>query len=773
MSSNKYVGKSVHRNDAFEKVTGAAVYGADIKLPRQLYGAIYRSPLPHARILNIDTSLAKAVPGVRAVVTGEDYHFLYGSVIADEPFLAYKKVRYAGEPVVAVAAEDPETAAEAARLVKVDYEELPVVLDPVKAAQPGSPLVHDDWEQYQRLSSIRPVAGTNIRDLFTMRRGDVEAAWKEADVILENEYKSAALQHVTIETHCATAMLDSRGLLTLWGPFQSPFFSRQHLAKALKMPLNKVRIVVTYIGGGFGSKFDMVAEKLAAILALKVRGRPVKVVFEREDDFLGSTMRGATVIRIKTGAKKDGTLVAQEVKSFWDTGAYTFMGPRICNAGSVVAGGPYIVPNIKVDAYSVCTNKPSAGAYRGFGAPEGAWAYERQMDALAQELGIDPLELRLHNALEEGSISVMGEQLFSIGLKESLLEAGKHIGWQSGKLREVMPDGKIRGKGIACFWKMTSSPSNSAVLIKMNDDGTVTVIKGGTEMGQGVNTIIAQIAAGELGIAYEKVLIAPIDTAITPYDKSSTGSRLTFHIGNATILAAKDAKEQLKRVAAKAWQVPVEQVDIEDGVIVEKTPDGIGRKVVIDKIGESGILKEQATIVGRGTFCNADIYVPPDVETKQSTRPAAFWMYGAQAAEVEVDPETGTVEVLKIVAAHDCGKAINPQLCVQQIEGSFVMGLGSSLLEEIIFDDKGQVRNANMVDYKVPTSMDFVMDHHVSLVEANHREGPFGAKGIGEPAIVPTAPAVGNAISHAVGLGFMSIPIKPEKILEGIKRKGG
>ncbi len=351
------------------------------------------------------------------------------------------------------------------------------------------------------------------------------------------------------------------------------------------------------------------------------------------------------------------------------------------------------------------------------------------MDALASELAIDPLELRLRNALEEGSVSAMGEKMFSIGLKDSLREAAELIGWQPGQLREVRPDGKLRGKGIACFWKLTSSPSNSAVLIRMNDDGSVTVVKGGTEMGQGINTIVAQIAAEEIGVTYEKISVAPIDTAHTPYDKSSTGSRLTFHIGNAAILAARDLKEQLKKVAAKAWRVAEEQIDIVDGVIIEKTDQGSGRRVVIDKIGESGLLKEQMTIVGRGTFCNSDIYVAPDVQTRQSSRPAAFWMYGAQAAEVEVDPETGEVEVLKIVAAHDCGKAINPGLCVQQIEGSVVMGLGNCLLEEIVFDDRGIVRNANMVDYKIPTSMDFTMEIPVSLVETSHREGPYGAKG--------------------------------------------
>ena len=761
----RYVGKSVHRNDALEKVTGTAVYGADLKFARQLYGAVYRSPFPHARIVKVDTSRAASLPGVRAVLTGADCPFMHGPVIEDEPFMARKKVRYAGEPVAAVVADDPEIARAALDLIEIDFEELPPVLDPLSAMEPGSALVHEDWEEYKRAGDIRPVPKSNICDHFTLRKGDMEAGWKEADVIVENEYKTALIQHVTLETHCATALFDAAGRLTVWTSAQSPFITRQYLATALKMSLNDIRVIGTFVGGAFGAKYDLRVEQLAVAMAMKVRGRPVKLVFDRGEDMIGTVTRGQTITRIKTGAKKDGTLVAQEVTAYWDTGAYTTMGPRVSNNGGIISGGPYKIPNIKIDGYCICTNKPIAGAYRGFGVPEVSWAHESQMDALARELKMDPLELRLKNALEEGSISSTGECLFSVGLKESLAEAGRQIGWQKDRLREVTPEGKLRGRGIACFAKMTSSPSSNAALIKMNDDGTVVVLQGGSEMGQGSHTVAAQITAEELGISMEKVAPAPlVDTAFTPFDKTTTSSRLTFQMGNALILAARDVKEQLKRLAAKKWRVPEAAVEVRSGTIVEITAEGTGRSIEIERIGASGLLREQPPVIGHGSFSTADVYVAPDLDTRQSSRPTTFWIYGAQAAEVEVDPETGAVEVLKVAAAHDCGKAINIETCRQQIEGAIVMGLGHALSEEMVFD-RGRTMNANLIDYKVPTAMDSSLEKSVVLVEAAHREGPYGAKGIGETALAPTAAAIGNAVSNAVGAHFKSIPIRPDQIL--------
>lgn len=771
MKPFKVVGKSIIRKDALEKVTGRAIYGADIQFPHQLYGAVYRSPLPHARILNIDTTKASALPGVRAIVTGNDFHNRFGQFIEDQPFLAYQKVRYAGEPVVAIAAEHPEIAAEAVQLVKVDFEPLPAVLDPFQAMEPGSPLVHENWNEYNILGQARPVPGTNICDHFTLRKGDVETGWKESDVIIENEFNCSMLQHVTLETHCAVARVDAGGYLTIWTPAQSPFMLREQLARALNMSMNNIRIICTWIGGGFGSKYELRAEPIAVTLAFKAQGRPVKVVFSRQEDFVSSVVRGPAHFKIKTGAKKDGTLVAQEVKAYWDTGAYVTVGPRVNYNAGFAAAGPYKIPHIKIDGYCICTNKPVGSAYRGFGVPEIAWAHESQMDALARELNLDPLELRLHNALEEGSISATGERLFSVGLKPALEAAGHQIDWYSKPLRTVTPEGKLRGKGIACFCKLTGTPSTSSAIIRLNEDGSVTVLQGGMELGQGVNTVIAQIVAEELGISVNKVSLAPVDTAFTPYDKTTTSSRLTFHIGNAVLQAARDIKEQLKVLAARAWHVPPERVVVKDGLILEQTTNGTGRVIPLEQISKSGILKEQPPVIGHGSYSTSDIFDPPDVETRQSSRPTVFWMYGAQAAEVEVDPETGQVKVLKISAAHDVGRAINPDACRQQIEGAIIMGLGHTLLEEMILEH-GIVKNASMVDYKIPTAADATVETVVSLIESNHPEGPFGAKGIGEPGLAPTAAAIGNAVNNALGARLNSLPLKPENILAALKSKG-
>ena len=769
MKEFRYIGKSIHRKDVLEKVTGTAVFGADLRFPRQLYGAIYRSPFAHARILKVDVSQALSLQGVRAVVTSGDHPFMHGPVIEDEPFLAHQKVRYVGEPIVAIAAEDEDLARKAVSLIKVDFEELPPVLDPLLAIEPGASLVHEDWGKYKIAGDIRPVSGTNICDHFTLRKGDMEAGWRVAEVIVENEYRTSLLQHVTMETHCATALFDAGGRITVWTAAQSPFIIRQYLAQALKMSLNDIRVIGTYVGGGFGSKYDLRVEQLAVATAMKARGRPVKLVFDRREDFIGTVTRGQTITKIRTGAKKDGTLVAQEVKCYWDTGAYTTMGPRVSNNGGIISGGPYKISNIKIDGYCVCTNKPIAGAYRGFGVPEVSWAHENQMDALARALKMDPLDLRIKNALEEGSISSTGERLFSVGLKESLIAAGRHIGWQKGRLREVTSEGKLRGRGIACFGKMTSSPSSNAALVKLNDDGTVVVLQGGSEMGQGSQTVAALIVAEELGISIDKISLPPVvDTTFTPFDKTTTSSRLTFQMGNALILAVKDIKAQLRKLAAKKWKVAEEVVEIRSGTIVEMAEGG-GRSIDIERIGESGILKEQPPVIGQGSFSTADVYVPPDLETRQSSRPTTFWIYGAQAAEVEVDPETGTVEVLRMAAAHDCGKALNLETCRQQIEGAIVMGLGHALQEEMIFD-RGRAMNTNLIDYKVPTSMDFSTETSTTFVEAVHREGPYGAKGIGETALAPTAAAIGSAISNAIGVQFKSIPIKPDQILATIKK---
>ncbi|MHB1404322.1 MAG: xanthine dehydrogenase family protein molybdopterin-binding subunit [Desulfitobacteriaceae bacterium] len=766
MDQETLIGQSVTRKDVWDKVTGSTVYCADLSFPRQLYGAVYRSPLPHARIVGLDLSGTWGIPGVKVVVTGEDFPNRFGQFIKDQPFLASKKVCYVGEPVVAIAAESPEAAAAAVEQVRVDFEPLSPVLDLFEAMAEGAPLLHENWDEYKRAGAVSPVVSSNICDHFRLCKGDIEAGWQEADVIIENEFSTSMIQHVTIETHCAIAQYKDDGSLTVWTPGQSPFMLRQQLAEAIGLPLNKIRIIATTIGGGFGSKYELRAEQLAIALAMKARGRPVKIVFDRQDEFAGSNVRGPAHFKIKTGAKKDGKLVVQEIVAYWDTGAYSTVGPRINYNAGFAASGPYEIPNIKIDGYCICTNKPIGGAYRGYGVPEVAWAYETQMDVLAHELNIDPLALRIANALEEGSISASGEPLFSVGVKDCLEAVGQQIGWTGQGGSVITADGKIRAKGVACFSKLTGTPSNSSVIIRFNEDGTANVLQSGMELGQGITTVVSQIVAHELGIDVDKIRVAPVDTEFSPFEKTTTSSRLTFHVGNAAILAAKDVLEQLKQLAAKYWKLEASQVKAECGQI---TGSG-GQSIRINEIKKTALLKEQPPVIGRGSYSTADIFDPPTADTRQSKRPTVFWMYGAQAAEVEVDPETGLVEVLKIAAAHDVGKVINPLGCLQQIEGSCVMGMGHVLMEEMIFD-RGKVLNANMVDYKVPTAMDATMETSVSFVEHYHPEGPYGAKGVGEPGIAPTAAAIGNAISEAIGKRVYSLPIKPETIVDALNSK--
>ena len=769
MEEFRYIGKPVSRVDAYDKVTGMAEYGADVRQPGELYGAVYRSPYPHARILSIDTSLAKKAPGVRAVITGKDRPILYGAVVADEPFLAIDKVRYYGEAVAAVAADTMEQAVEAVKLITAEYEELPVIENVMDAVKADSPVVHDSWQSYKKYGSVGCVDGSNICDVFKVRKGDVEQGFAQADVIIEDQYSTALIQHVTIETHSATVSVDHKGRITCWTSAQSPFIVRQYFTNTLGLNNNDVRIIGTYVGGGFGSKYDLRTEQIAYMLACEVKGRPVKVEFNRTEDFIATVVRGGAFTKMKTGVTKDGKIVARQVEIYWDTGAYTTMGPRVATNGAIAASGPYEIPNVKIDSVCVVTNKPISGAYRGFGVPETHWPGESQIDALAKKLGMDPLELRKKNVYREGSISVTGEKLFSVGIYDSLIKAGEMIDWQSNNLCGKTPAGKLRGKGLACFWKMTSSPSNTSALVKLNEDSSCVINIGGSEMGQGAYTVACQIVAEELGLPIEKVMVTDtIDSHYTPFDKTTTSSRFTFMMGNTLILACNDIKEQLIERASTSWKIPKESIVIEQGVI--KEVKGEGRSALIAELGKSNFKKELPPLLGRGTFSTAYNIIPADPETAQSPRPTTFWIYGTQATEVEVDPETGEVDVVKFVAAHDCGKALNPHTCKQQIEGAIVMGLGHALREELIYD-KGIPQNATMVDFKIPTLRDFPKEADIAFVDAPHREGPYGAKGVGETALTATCPAVGNAVSAAVGHAFNHIPIKAEQIIDCLETK--
>jgi carbon-monoxide dehydrogenase large subunit len=760
------IGQSPVRLDAREKVTGRTLYAVDLKMAGMLYAKVLRSPHPHARILHIDATKARSLPGVVAVVTGKDFPGSLGATVQDQSFLAGDKVRFVGDAVAAVAAVNLDTAEEALSLIHVEYELLPALFDPVEAMKSREVLIHENLSQYAVAPGIFPVPGTNICNHFKLRKGDPERGFKESDLVLEDTYRSHMVQHAHLETHAAIAQVDSSGKILIWSNTQTPYFNRKALAKSLNLPLNQVRVMVTTLGGGFGGKSYLKAEPICVALALKSKGRPVKLVFTREEEFGVAPVRHPTIIRCKTGMKKDGTWLAQETELIFDTGAYADIGPRVCRNAGFSAAGPYQVPNVRIDSYCVYTNHPIGGAFRGFGIPQVSWAIESHLDVMAEKLGLDPVEVRLKNAVEEGSLSVTGQVLHSVGLKETLRQAAEKIGWRKAS-------GPYRGKGIACMHKSTVTPSSSAAFVKLNEDASITLLCSAVEMGQGSSTILAQIASEELGIPVEKISMVRPDTDVTPYDMASVSSRSTFFVGNAVRRAAADAREQLLQIAAEILEANPQDLVIEAGKVMVRGVPEKAIPIAELPLGEAFYAGAKGRgrgrpVLGRGSFTVEDA-TPLDRETGQGKNPSAFWMYATQAAEVEVDPRSGRVKVLRISSAHDVGKSIHPVAIEGQIQGALVMGVGTALWEEMELE-KGRVKNPSFAEYKLPSALD-APEMIPIIVEELHAQGPYGAKGLGEPALAPTAAAIANAIYAAVGVRVKDLPITPEKILEGLRKK--
>jgi CO/xanthine dehydrogenase Mo-binding subunit len=749
--------QSPMRLDYEAKVTGAAAYLADLKIAGALHGKILRSPLPHARLERIDASRALRIPGVVAVLTRDDVLHdegiepYYGPVFKDQTIVAVEKVRHVGDPVAAVAALHPEAAEEALRAIAVEYDELPAVLDVHEALRPGAPLLHENIRipesGFADLAEIRPVEGTNVCTHFKLRRGDVERGFAESDYVFEDTFTLPATQHAFLEPHACVA-LPERGRITVYSTTQNPFVVRTQLANIFKLPVSKVRIVVPYLGGGYGGKVYPKIEPITVALALKA-GRPVRIVLSREEVFYTITKHGA-VIRLKTGVKKDGTLVARECEVLLDTGAYAEIGPRVAKKSGYTAAGPYRIPHVKIDSLSVYTNKPPAGAFRGFGVSQSAWAHESQMDIIAAALKIDPLEIRLKNGYVEGDEFVTGEKLRSIGLGRCLEEVARAIQWRQRPKAAAGP--LKRGKGLGCLIKATITPSISAAVVKMNEDASVSVYAGTVEMGQGSETVLAQIAASELGIPLERVQVLGVDTDVVPYDLTTSSSRSTFHMGKAVQLAARDVLRQLKEIVVRDYGIPEAQIEIARGKIRLPETALDYQEALFKRFGMRG-----GTLVGQGQVKTRVV----DPEGGKST--SAFWFIGAGAAEVEVDTETGKLRLLKYVTAVDVGKAIHRLGCRQQLAGAAITGIGQALFEEIAYD-AGQLTNPNLIDYVLPSLADMPETLEPIIVEVPHPEGPYGAKGIGETALIPVAPAIANALFDAVGVRIKDLPIKAEKI---------
>jgi carbon-monoxide dehydrogenase large subunit len=783
MSKLSVVGKSVHRLDELEKVTGKAVFCADIMLPRMLYAKVLRSPYPHACVVSIETSKAERVPGVKCVATGRDApNELYGMIIRDQPVLAKNVVRFVGEPVAAVAAESITAAEEAVDLIKVKYEPLPAVFDPEIAMSPDPPTVlHPDYLSYPRRDwfpgdSRFDTGLPNVYFHFKIRRGDVEKGFQEAYVVMESRFSTQKLQHAALEPHVMIVRPEADGGLTVHSARQSIWRLQAELSLVFGIKPSKIRIVGPYIGGSFGGKWSIGEEMLTTLLALKT-SRPVKLVFTREEVFLRGGSRVPMVIYIKDGVKEDGTLISREMKCILSSGAYEHEIGAVTRNCAFGAVGTYNVPNFKFDSFGVYTNEPPSSAFRGFGSTQPVWAIESHMDMIAERLGMGAAEIRRKNLLKEGDSNATGEIVHSIGARKCLDSLVDYL-----KLDEKPhSEGNWRmGKGISLGSKFSAAPYSTAATVKLSKDASITVYHSADEMGQGCNTVAAQIAAEEFGISVDNVRVVSGDTLYCPFSPGSTSSRTTYFLGNAIRLTSQRLKKRLYELVAWRWGVSDEDLEVKGGeVYVRREPN---KKMTISQAfarhrDKTGSLIQIDELVVSDTWIQD--YTPEDAETGQidatqanlGRRLTAFYTHTAKGVDVAVNTETGEVKVLLCASAIDMGQPVNPKMCEQQIEGGMVMGIGGALYEEMQMVD-GKVLNPNFTDYKIPTTAVAPSGNKMVsiLAPAHHKDGPFGAKGLGESTMVGMEPAIANAIYNAVGIRIKDLPITREKIWKELKK---
>ena len=776
---SKYIGVSVPRVDGVKKVTGAAKYVGDMKWPRMLYAKCVKSPYAHAKILSIDVSAAKALKGVHDVITGDYYTKRGGLYLEDKNFLAVNTVKFCGEPVVAVAAETPEIAEAACELVKVEYEPLPVINNPMEGMAKDAILIHPELHTYKVVPIFHPQAHTNISHHHIIRKGDADAAFKYAEehpdeyYITEHEYHVPHVQHTPIENHIAVAQYEPDGKCTVWASCQSPYAVRQALSASFDIPLNKMRIISPYVGGGFGAKAGTTIEGIIIPLAMHSKGRPVMMEYTREEEFVNSYVRQGLYTKIKTAVRKsDGKFLAVQNDFYWDGGAYTEYGVNIVKASGFASTGPYEFDNVKTDAYCVYTNNPVGGPYRGFGMCEIHFGIEQNIDEVAKEIGMDPIEIRRVNGLAPGKSTGTGEIMKSCGFLEALDQVAEAIQYDKPCDPPSGPH-KVRGKGIAGGWKSPSQPTNagSAAIIRMNEDGTFFLMTSGHDIGQGSDTALTQIAAEVLCCDPSKFTIRTGDTDHTPYEWQTVASRITYCAGNAIKLAAEDLKEKLLDLAQIKLGYIKRELYLEDGWIINRNhPES--RMPMSDLA--LGLAFEDGSgyggpAIGVGTFTLPN-NINYDPATGYSPKPAAFWTTAVAGAEVEVDTETGIIEVKKMVESCDPGHIVNPELYKAQVEGGMMQALGTVLFEELKLKD-GKVLNKSFVDYKIPT-IDNAPETFIAMgVEHPEETGPYGARGIGEPAMAPGAPAIANAIYNATGCRFTEMPITPERMLKALQEK--
>jgi CO/xanthine dehydrogenase Mo-binding subunit len=747
------VGRSLPRLEARAKVTGRAEYVHNLRLPGMLHGKIFRSTMPHGRIKRIDVSEAAALPGVHRVVTCDDIRTIipnpyYGPAFHDQPILADGKVRFAGEPVAVVLAEDRHIAEEAAGRIIAHYEELPAVYDEREAAR-SNVIVHDVLKpatMFPDLKHLQGRTGTNIALDYHLRRGDAEKAFAEADHIFEHTFRTQQVMHTPLEPFVAAAEPGDRRI-TLHSATQNPSFVRIEIARLLGWPENRVRVKVPYLGGGFGGKLYIKLEALVTALALLVR-RPVKIALTMEEQFFMVTRHPATMT-VKSAVSKSGRITARRCEIWWNGGAYADIGPRVTQKAGLTSAGPYDIENVAIDSYAAYTNRPPAGALRGFGVPQTCWAYERHTDLMARALGIDPIEFRRRNILRDGRPHATGTILRDAAIEPLLDRLAERMAWQrpfgrgEGRMR--------RGRGVAIGLKSITSPTTSVAIVNLYGDGSCGLSVGTVDMGQGSDTTMAQIAGEVLDIPAESVTVIHSDTDVTPYDMGTLGSRSTFHMGNAVRLAAEDAKAKIAALAAELGLPP-------------------GSNLPIAELFRRKYGMQAGNIVGVGSY--VPDYVVPDPGTGQSAMVTPFWVAAASGAEVEVDTETGQFRVTRLVNVADVGKPINPRAMQSQLSGAAIMQYGFTVQEEMRFSE-GQLTNGSLANYKIPSLLDLPAEFLNEAVEAAQHDGPFGAKGAGETTTLTVSPAIGNAIEDAVGISVMELPLTPEAVYRGLRAAAG
>lgn len=757
----KYVGRSLPRADARDSVTGRTKYTADLSFPGMLIGRVLRSTVPHAELVSIDASAAKAIPGVVAVLTAADLPALvketrFGPVFKDTPILAEGRVRYEGEPIALVVAEDDLAAEEALTHIYVEYNELPVITDIDAALAPGAIALHGDQVGSGQIKEVaaQPDLARNICHQYHYQRGNPEQVFATADHVFEHTYTTPMMYHVTMENPAAVAVPEGDGL-TIHVGTQYPFLIRRTLADILGWDLGRIRIHVPAVGGGFGSKEYMTVIPLAAVAALAA-GAPVRIELSLEEAFRSMSRHGSR-IRIKTAVSKDGILLARECEVYMDTGAYADSGPRVMRQCAYRVPGPYRFEHLKVDAWCVFTNKVTAGAYRGFGATQATWAYESHMDEIAHALGIDPVELRLRNLLKRGDAFMPGDTPIDGDLPRALLTAADRAGW-----RERRPEpGKALGVA-ACTKNTASGPLVSQAMVRLHADGSATLLAASVEMGQGALTVLRQICAEELDIPPERIRVPRPDTETTPYDQRTSSSRSTVQMGLAVQRAAQDVVRQLKETAGAILGCSPAECGIDDGHVVGSRGQRLSyEQVIASHAGAFG-----SEVIGIGLFKPAVIKGPSPV----GSQVAGFWEINAGVAGVDVDLETGEIRFSEFYTVSDAGRCINPATAHGQETGGTGMGIGQALFEACHYED-GYFRNPNLVEYRVPLAEDVPARLETIAIEEGDGPGPYGAKGMGESAILTVAPSIANALFRATGVRIRDLPLTPERVWRALRLK--